>query len=41
MGERAAGWFDRNRTRLSMDESIEAVERIYLSSSRAAFTNDR
>ena len=34
-----AAWFERNRARLSMEESIEAVERIYRDSSRTAATN--
>ena len=37
--ESTAAWFERNRERLSMEESIEAVERIYRDSSRTAATN--
>jgi glycosyltransferase involved in cell wall biosynthesis len=38
--ESAAAWFEDNRARLSMDASIEAVERIYRGSSRTARTNE-
>jgi hypothetical protein len=38
--ESTAAWFEHNRDRLSMDASIEAVERVYLESSRTAFTNE-
>lgn len=37
--ESAAAWFERNREQLSMERSIDAVERIYGRSSRAASTN--
>ena len=37
--ESSAAWFERNRTRLSMDDSIAAVERTYRDSSRTASTN--
>ena len=37
--ESTAAWFERNRERLSMDESIAAVERIYRDSSRTESTN--
>jgi len=37
--ESAATWFERNRERLSMEQSIAAVERIYRDSSRTAATN--
>jgi hypothetical protein len=36
--ESAAGWFERNRERLSMDESLAAVERLYRESSRTPAT---
>jgi glycosyltransferase involved in cell wall biosynthesis len=39
LSESAAAWFDRNRARLSMEDSMAAVERIYRDSSRAASTN--
>jgi len=35
----SAAWFERNRERLSMDESIRVVEGIYRDSSRTAATN--